>query len=76
MLLSTLICRRSDKPLASGMGQQAVSFCLYVGAIPMAYVSPYISLGMICLVASLLADAAKEDRRDSPTPSPAHPRTR
>ena len=51
MSLSTLIRHRSDKPLASGMGQQAASFVLYVGAIPMAYVSPYLSLGMICVVA-------------------------
>ena len=53
MVLSTLICYRSDRPLASGLGQQAISFALYVGAIPMAWVSPYISLGMICLVAVL-----------------------
>ena len=53
MVLSTLICYRSDRPLASGLGQQAISFTLYVGAIPMAWVSPYISLGMICLVAVL-----------------------
>jgi uncharacterized membrane protein len=50
--LSTLICRRANKPLASGLGQQLFSFALYVGAIPMAYVSPYISLGMIALVAA------------------------
>jgi len=75
MLLSTLICRRSDKPLASGMGQQAVSFCLYVGAIPMAYVSPYISLGMICLVASFWLMPPKKIVEITHS-SPAHPRTR
>jgi uncharacterized membrane protein len=51
MTLSSLIRRRSNKPLASGFPKQAMSFALYVGAIPIAWVSPYISLGMICLVA-------------------------
>ena len=51
MTLSTIICHRTNQPLASGLPQQALSFFLYVGAIPMAYVNPYISLGMICLVA-------------------------
>jgi uncharacterized membrane protein len=49
--LSTLICHRADKPLAGSLGQQLFSFTLYIGAIPMAYVSPYIALGMIALVA-------------------------
>ena len=50
--LSTLICRHTGKHPASGMGQQLTSAALYLGAIPMAYVSPYIALGMICLVAT------------------------
>jgi len=75
MSLSTLICHRSDRPLASGMGQQAASFCLYVGAIPMAYVSPYISLGMICLVAVFWLLPPKKIVELTHT-GPAHPPTR
>ena len=51
MTLSSLICRHTGKRPASGLAQQALSCALYLGAIPMAYVSPYIALGMICLVA-------------------------
>jgi uncharacterized membrane protein len=51
MVLSTLICRRSNKPLAGSTPQQIVSATLYTGAVPMAYVSPYIALFMIALVA-------------------------
>ena len=50
-ILSTLICRRSGKPLAGSPGQQIVSTILYTGAIPVAYYNPYISLAMISLVA-------------------------
>jgi len=53
MVLSTLIQRRTHTPPASGMVKQGVSFCLYVGAIPMAFVSPWIAIGMIVLVAIL-----------------------
>ena len=51
--LSSLICHHSGKRPASGLGQQIISVLLYLGAVPMAYVSPYISLGMIVLVAIL-----------------------
>jgi uncharacterized membrane protein len=51
MALSTIICRRSNQPLASGLGQQIFSAVLYLGAIPIAYISPYISIGMIVVVA-------------------------
>ena len=51
MVLSTLIERRSDKPPASGIVKQAASFCLYVGSVPMAFVSPWIAIGMIVIVA-------------------------
>jgi len=51
LLLSTLICRRSGKPLASSPGQQIFSAALYTSAIPVAYYNPYISLAMIGLVA-------------------------
>jgi uncharacterized membrane protein len=51
MVLSTLIQRRSDTPPASGMVKQIASFCLYVGSIPLAFVSPWIAIGMIVIVA-------------------------
>ncbi|MGC2617945.1 MAG: TMEM175 family protein [Acidobacteriaceae bacterium] len=53
MVLSTLIQRRSDSPPASGIVKQAASICLYLGAIPLAFVSPRISIGMIVIVAVL-----------------------
>jgi hypothetical protein len=31
--------------------KQSVSFCLYLGSIPMAFVSPRIAIGMIIIVA-------------------------
>jgi uncharacterized membrane protein len=51
MVLSTLIQRRSGMPPASGMVKQAASFCLYLGSIPVAFFSPWISIGMIVIVA-------------------------
>jgi len=49
--LSSLICNHTGKPPVGGMLKQLISVTLYLGAIPLAYVSPYISLGMIGLVA-------------------------
>jgi uncharacterized membrane protein len=49
--LSSLICRHTGKPPVGGMLKQIISTALYLGAIPLAYVSPYISLSMIGLVA-------------------------
>jgi uncharacterized membrane protein len=74
MSLSSLICHRTGKPLASGMGLQAMSFVLYVGAIPMAYVSPYISLGMIGLVAVfwLLPPRKIVELTHNASPTPTH----
>jgi len=51
MILSSLICHHTSKPPAGGLLKQALSCALYLGAIPLAWVSPYISLGMIALVA-------------------------
>ena len=51
MVLSALIQRRSHTPPASGIVKQAASFCLYLGSIPMAFVSPWIAIGMIIIVA-------------------------
>jgi uncharacterized membrane protein len=53
MVLSILIQRRSKTPPASGMVKQAASVCLYLGSIPMAFVSPWIAIGMIVIVAIL-----------------------
>ena len=52
-LLAQQICRKSGKPLAGSTPLQIVSTTLYLGSIPCAYVSPYLALGMICLVAIL-----------------------
>jgi uncharacterized membrane protein len=49
--LSSLICNHTGKAPVGGLLKQVISTLLYVGAIPLAYVSPYISLGMIGLVA-------------------------
>ena len=51
MVLSGLIQRRSDTPPASGFFKQAASFSLYLGSIPLAFISPWISIGMIVIVA-------------------------
>jgi len=51
MILSTLIQCRTQTPPASGIVKQFASVCLYIGSIPMAFVSPYIAIGMIVLVA-------------------------
>jgi uncharacterized membrane protein len=53
MLLSTFVGRRSAVPPANGLGKQFASFCLYIGSIPMAFVSPYIAIGMILIVAAI-----------------------
>lgn len=51
IILSSLICHRNAKRPAGGMIKQFFSVALYIVSIPMAYVSPYISLGILCLVA-------------------------
>jgi uncharacterized membrane protein len=51
MVLSTLIQRRSRTPPASGMFKQVASVSLYLGSIVVAYVSPWIAIAMIALVA-------------------------
>jgi hypothetical protein len=51
MVLSGLIQRRSDTSPASGFFKQAASFSLYLGSIPLAFISPWISIGMIVIVA-------------------------
>ena len=53
MVLSALIQRRSNMPPASGFVKQAASLCLYLGCIPLAFVSPWIAIGMIVIVAVL-----------------------
>lgn len=51
MFLSAFLCRQNRKPAAHTSGKQVFSTLLYTGAIPMAYVTPYISIGMIVVVA-------------------------
>jgi uncharacterized membrane protein len=51
ILLSSLICRHSGQQPAGSFGQQMFSATLYLSAIPLAYISPYIALGLIVLVA-------------------------
>jgi uncharacterized membrane protein len=51
LILSSLICHNSGKSPAGSFKSQALSFALYVSAIPIAYLSPYISLTFIALVA-------------------------
>ena len=53
MVLSSLICHHTGKRPPGGLLKQALSCAFYLAAIPLAYVSPYISLGMIALVAIL-----------------------
>jgi len=50
ILLSSLICYKTRQRPPGGMLKQIISVTLYLGAIPLAYASPYISLGMIGLV--------------------------
>jgi uncharacterized membrane protein len=53
IVLSTLVCRHSGKPLAGSPAKQLVSAALYIGAIPMAYLSSHIAIAMIVTVAVL-----------------------
>ena len=73
MVLSTLIERRSRMPAASGIVKQAASFCLYLASIPMAFVSPWIAIGFIVIVALIWLlpprKIAKLTRESSRSPS-------
>jgi uncharacterized membrane protein len=51
IVLSTVICRSTGKPLAGSPLQQIISATLYLSAIFLSYVSPYIALGLIVVVA-------------------------
>ena len=51
IVLSNCICRTSGEPLAGSPVQQGLSTTLYLGAIPAAFYSPKVALGMIALVA-------------------------
>ncbi|MGA7156441.1 MAG: TMEM175 family protein [Acidobacteriaceae bacterium] len=53
IVLSTTICRRTGEPLAGSPLKQLTSSALYLGAIPAAFVSPYLALAMIATVAIL-----------------------
>lgn len=75
MVLSSLICHHAGQRPAGGMLKQIVSVSLYVGAIPLAFVSPYISLGMIALVAVVWLLPPREivELTRNSTHPPAHP---
>ena len=53
IVLSNTICRSTGEPLAGSPLKQAISSALYLGAIPVAYRSPNLALGMIAIVAIL-----------------------
>jgi uncharacterized membrane protein len=53
VVLANIICRTSGKPLASGPLKQGVSAVLYLGAIPVAQISPRAAIGMMVAVAIL-----------------------
>ena len=79
MVLSTLISHRTPNPPASSFGKQLASFLLYVVSIPMAYVSPYISIGMIIIVGIIwllpprkIVELTRPSRTDPPAPNALH----
>jgi uncharacterized membrane protein len=53
VVLSHVIYRTTESPLASGPLKQAVSALLYLGAIPTAQYSPRAAIGLIVIVAVL-----------------------
>jgi uncharacterized membrane protein len=64
IVLSTIICRITRQPLAGSPAKQIASAVLYLGAIPVAHLSPAAALGMIAIVAILwLLPPRKEHRR-------------
>jgi uncharacterized membrane protein len=50
-ILSNSICRRTNVQPAAGFGKQIFSLAMDLGAIGMAFVSPWAALGMIAIVA-------------------------
>jgi uncharacterized membrane protein len=52
-VLSAIICRRIGAEPANSPAKLFTSSALYLGAIPVAYLSPYAALGMLILVAIL-----------------------
>ena len=53
IVLSTIICRSTRQPLAGSPVKQVASAALYLGAVPVAHLSPIAALGMIGVVAIL-----------------------
>ena len=76
MTLSSLICYHTGKRPASGLVKQAISVLLYLCAVPLAWVSPYISLGMIALVAVLWLLPPREIVELTRKPEPPHTHSR
>ncbi|HSU19584.1 MAG TPA: TMEM175 family protein [Acidobacteriaceae bacterium] len=73
IVLSTLICRRSGKPLAGSPAKQFASAALYIGAIPVAYHSTSIALAMIAVVAVLWLLPPRRILRETRAASTAPP---
>ncbi len=75
LILSTIICRSTRQPLAGSPVKQVASAALYLGAIPIAHLSPIAALGMIAIVAILwLLPPRKvlERTRNIHPPQPPH----
>ena len=53
IVLSTVISRHSGQAPAGSPAKQAISATLYLGAIPVSYLSPLAAIGMIVIVAIL-----------------------
>ena len=52
-VLSAIICRRNGTTSADSPAKLFTSSALYIGAIPVAFLSPYAALGMLIVVAIL-----------------------
>jgi len=71
IVLSTIVCRHSGKPLAGSPAKQLICTALYLGAIPMAYRSQPVAIAMIVTVAILWLLPPRriaEGARDSASP--------
>jgi uncharacterized membrane protein len=66
-VLSYLICHTSGTSRTDGPGKLFTSTALYVGAIPVAFLSPYAALGMLILVAILWLVPPKKHREANRT---------
>jgi uncharacterized membrane protein len=70
IILSTRICRHTGEPLAGSPAKQLSSTVLYLSAIPAAFLSPYLSLAMITVVAILWLIPPKKVVEQTRAPRP------